>query len=104
MRFIFLQTVKCSEHNDRTPHGVSAITKGIWQGRLQKKALPKLPPDSVLWLALDKVNEERRNAGHGVRPPAQRFLAFEEFTKDLEAVVTGLRELLAHLEKEVDHV
>jgi len=62
------------------------------------KALPALPPDAVLWRAFGKVSTERRNAGHGVRPPAQRFLAFEEFTNDLEAVVTGLRELLAALE------
>jgi hypothetical protein len=63
-----------------------------------EKALPTLPPGSVLWRAFGKVSTERRNAGHGVRPPAQRFLAFEEFTTDLEAVVIGLRELLATLE------
>ncbi len=61
-----------------------------------EKALPALPPG--LRCALDKVIAEWGNAGHGVRPPAQRFLAFEEFTTDLEAVVTGLRELLATLE------
>ncbi len=63
-----------------------------------EKALPTLPSNSALWPALRKVSTERRNAGHGVRAPAQRFLAFEEFTNDLEAVVTGLRELLANLE------
>lgn len=64
-----------------------------------EKALPTLPPGSALRRALDKVIAERGNAGHGVRPPAQRFPAFEEFTNDLEAVVTGLRELLAALEQ-----
>lgn len=62
------------------------------------KALPTLPPDAVLWRALGKVSAERRNAGHGVRSPARRFPAFEEFTNDLEAVVTGFRELLATLD------
>src|SRR5437763_16423149 len=57
-----------------------------------------LPPNSLLWSALDKVSDERRLAGHKVRPKAKRFHAFEEFTKDLEAVVVGLRELLAALE------
>jgi hypothetical protein len=63
-----------------------------------EKALPTLSPDSILWRALDKVSAERRNAGHSVRPPAQRFSAFEEFTNDLEAVVAGLRKLLTILE------
>ena len=63
-----------------------------------EKALPTLPLGSVLWPAFEKVSTERRNAGHGVRPPAQRFLAFEAFTNDLEAVVTGLREVLTVLE------
>jgi hypothetical protein len=61
-----------------------------------EKALPTLPPG--LRGALDKVIAERGNAGHGVQPPAQRFLAFEAFTNDLETVVIGLRELLATLE------
>src|SRR5258708_3921323 len=63
-----------------------------------KRALPMLPTNSLLWDALDKVSDERRLAGHKVRPKAKRFQAFEEFTKDLEAVVVGLRELLAALE------
>lgn len=63
-----------------------------------KKALPTLASSSSLWSALDKVSAERYIAGHNVRPPAQRFPAFEEFTNDLEAVVTGLRELLTALE------
>jgi hypothetical protein len=61
-----------------------------------KRALPMLPPN--LQSALEKVSNERRLAGHKVRPKAKRFQAFEEFTKDLEAVVVGLRELLATLE------
>src|SRR6266516_1941654 len=63
-----------------------------------KRALPLLPPNPILWSALDKVSDERRLAGHKVRPKAKRFQAFVEFTKDLEVVVVGLRELLATLE------
>ena len=63
-----------------------------------KRALPMLPTNSLLWHALEKVSDERRLAGHKVRPKAKRFHAFEEFTKDLEAVVVGLKELLATLE------
>lgn len=63
-----------------------------------EKALPTPPLGSVLQPALDKVSAERYRAGHNVRPPAQRFPAFEEFTNDLEAVVMGLRELLTTLE------
>ncbi len=63
-----------------------------------QKALPTLPSGSVLQSALDKVSTERYPAGHNVRPRAQQFPAFEEFTNDLEAVVTGLRELLTALE------
>jgi len=63
-----------------------------------KNALPSLPSTSVLWHVLEKVSNERGNAGHGVRPSAQRFSAFEEFTSDLEKSVTGLKELLVTLE------
>jgi len=56
-----------------------------------EKALPTLPRGSVLQSALDKVSTERYRAGHNVRPPAQSFPAFEVFSNDLEAVVTGLR-------------
>src|SRR6266567_3305232 len=49
-----------------------------------KRVLPMLPTNSLLWDALDKVSDERRLAGHKVRPKAKRFHAFEEFTKDLE--------------------
>jgi hypothetical protein len=63
-----------------------------------KRALPLLPTNLLLWSALEKVSDERRLAGHKVRPKAKRFHAFEEFTKDLEVVVVGLKELLATLE------
>ena len=64
-----------------------------------KKALPLLSLNSLLWSALDKVSTERRLAVHRVRPKAKRFHTFEEFTQDLEAIVVGIRELLATLEQ-----
>jgi hypothetical protein len=61
------------------------------------KVIPVLQ-DSTLQHALNTVSNQRRLAGHGVRPAAQSFQAFEQFTTDLEGLVQGLRELLAALE------
>jgi hypothetical protein len=44
------------------------------------------------------VSAQRRLAGHEVRPPAQAFCAFEQFTEDLQLVVSGLGELIGALE------
>lgn len=63
-----------------------------------KKALPTLPTDSILWSACATISTARREAGHGVRSPAQRLLAFEQFTRDMEALVSGLQEVLKGLE------
>lgn len=63
-----------------------------------KRALPMLPTASLLWEAFNTVSDARRLAGHKVRPKANRFHAFEEFTKDLEMVVGGFKELQATLE------
>jgi hypothetical protein len=64
------------------------------------KKLPSMPGDSSpLWTPFEKTSEQRRLASHKVRPAATRFLAFEEFSRDLEAWVTGLQELLSCLEK-----
>lgn len=64
-----------------------------------EKALPAFPAASPLWPALEKVSAQRRETGHGVRTRARRYPAFEEFTRDLEALVAGLRHLLDHLER-----
>jgi hypothetical protein len=64
------------------------------------KKLPSMPPEtSLLWSAFDRTSEQRRLAGHKVRPPAVRLLAFEQFSQDLEQWVAGLYDLLACLEK-----
>ena len=47
---------------------------------------------------LDKISDQRGQASHNQRPPAQRMAAFEEFNQDLEMCVTGLQELLTRLE------
>jgi hypothetical protein len=62
-----------------------------------KRVLPALA-NSDFERALDTISSQRRPAGHGVRPAAQPFQAFEQFTADLEAVVRGLKELLTVLE------
>lgn len=62
-----------------------------------KRVLPPLV-NSDFECALDTISRERRLAGHGVRPAAQPFPAFEQFTTDLQALVKGLKELLAVLE------
>lgn len=62
-----------------------------------EKALPTLA-DSAFKCAVDTISRERRLAGHGVRPTAEQFQAFEQFTADLEALVEGLKELLTVLE------
>jgi hypothetical protein len=62
-----------------------------------KRVLPVLV-NSDFERALDTISGQRRLAGHGVRPTAQPFQAFEQFTSDLEAVVQGLKELLTVLE------
>lgn len=63
------------------------------------KKLPSMPPDtSPLWAAFDLTSKQRGLAGHKVRPPAARFLAFEQFSQDLERWVAGLHELLSSLE------
>jgi hypothetical protein len=62
-----------------------------------KRVLPPLV-NSDFERALDTISSERRLAGHGVRPAAQPFPAFEQFTTDLQALVKGLKELLAVLE------
>lgn len=62
-----------------------------------KRVLPALV-NSDFEHALDTISRERRLAGHGVRPAAQTFQAFEQFTTDLQELVQGLRELIAALE------
>lgn len=66
-----------------------------------KRVLPALV-NSDFECTLDTISRERRLAGHGVRPAAQSFQAFEQFIVDLEALVKGLKALLAALEATLD--
>jgi hypothetical protein len=66
-----------------------------------KKALRDtvtLPEQSLLWNALERVSDQRRRSAHGTRDVAQPFRAFEEFTADLEHLVSGLGDLQRSLE------
>jgi len=64
------------------------------------KKLPSMPAvSSPLWTAFDRTSEQRRLAVHKVRPAPVRFLAFEQFSQDLEQWVAGLRELLCSPEQ-----
>lgn len=64
-----------------------------------KQLLPKLELNGPFNRAVELVSAQRRLAGHEVRPPAQPFRAFEQFTEDLNLVADGLRELLSALEE-----
>lgn len=63
-----------------------------------KALLPQLDPTGSFNRAVELVSAQRRLAGHEVRPPAQAFRAFEQFTEDLQLVVSGLCELVGALE------
>lgn len=52
--------------------------------------------------AFELVSEQRRLASHGVRPPATKFPAFSQFTKDLYLCLAATKELLATLESEFE--
>lgn len=52
-----------------------------------------IPCDSVrvaVSKPLEHVSEQRRRASHKERPPAQGFPAFEEFEKDVRAIISGM--------------
>jgi len=63
-----------------------------------KKVLPALDANGPFSRALDVVSAQRRPAAHEVRPPAQPFRAFEQFSEDLELVMAGVQELIRSLE------
>jgi hypothetical protein len=64
-----------------------------------KKALPDIPEESTLWIALDHISSQRRSAGHAVRERARSFPATETFRENVRQCLEGLAELLVHLEK-----
>jgi hypothetical protein len=72
--------------------GVSVNPEGKWT----KKALGLLLLDAVRPAVIDpleRVSKQRRLAGHQERPEARSFPAFEEFGKDMRALVAGLETL-----------
>jgi hypothetical protein len=58
---------------------------------------PAEPVRSAVREPLDRVSDQRRLASHTERPPAQWFPAFEEFGKDVRAVIRGIEAIRENL-------
>ena len=56
------------------------------------------PPQSMGAVRL--VSDQRGIAAHGVRPPAENFPAFSQFTKDLSLCLEAMKELQVILERD----
>ena len=63
-------------------------------------SFPKLQTSPNFMSAMNLVSDQCRRASHGVRPPAENFPAFSQFTKDLYLCLEAAKELLAMLEHE----
>lgn len=64
------------------------------------KLMPDLQVSPNFMPAVSLVGGHRRPASHGVRPPAERFPAFLQFTKDLSLCLEAAKELLTMLERD----
>jgi len=64
-----------------------------------KMLFPDLGTSQNFITAVNLVSEKRRLASHGVRPPAERFPAFSQYTKDLFLCLEAVKELLIILER-----
>jgi hypothetical protein len=64
------------------------------------KLFPDLETSPNFVPAVKLVSEQRRLASHGVRPRAENFPAFSQFTKDLSLCLEAVKELLAMLERD----
>jgi hypothetical protein len=62
---------------------------------------PDLKDSKIFAIAISLVSEQRRLASHSVRPPAENFPAFSQFTKDLSLCLEATKEILAVLEREL---
>ncbi len=73
-------------------------------GKNTIQAITKLFPDLQtapnFMPAVNLVSEQRRLASHGVRPRAENFPAFSQFTKDLSLCLEAVKEILAMLERD----
>jgi hypothetical protein len=63
------------------------------------RLFPDLETSPSFMPAVDLVSDQRHLASHGVRPPAENFPAFSQFTKDLSLCLDAVKELLAMLER-----
>jgi len=60
------------------------------------KALEQIMTESLrttMRAAFDQISRQRRLADHEVRPPAERFAAFEAFARDMAALVVAFENL-----------
>jgi len=64
------------------------------------KIFPQLENSKYFKNSIDLVSDKRRKTFHSTEQPAVNCPAFEQFKKDLELCVLGLRELLSILEKD----
>jgi hypothetical protein len=64
------------------------------------KLFPDLETSPNFMPAVNLVSNQRRLASHGVRPQAENFPAFSQFTKDLSLCLKAVKELLAMLERD----
>ncbi len=65
-----------------------------------EELFPALKTSASFTCAMDLISKQRGDASHGVRPPAERFAAFSQFTKDLALCLEAVKEVLAVLERE----
>jgi hypothetical protein len=63
------------------------------------KLLPQLENSSTFTTAIELVSNQRGHAAHGVRVPAIKCLAFEQFTKDLFLCHEAIKDVLIALEQ-----
>jgi hypothetical protein len=64
------------------------------------KLFPGLETSPSFMSAMKLVSDQRGLASHGVRPPAHKFTAFSQFTKDLGLCLEAVKEVLTMLERE----
>jgi hypothetical protein len=64
-----------------------------------KELFPSLRDSELFTTATSLVSEQRRLASHSVRPPAENYPAFSQFTKDLSLCLDATKEILALFER-----
>lgn len=81
--------------------GIPVRAGDKWTVTALKQLLPETLHSEVIG-PLDVVSEQRRLADHKQRPAPKSFPAFDQFNKDMAAVVRGLESLREYLAKQLD--